>query len=254
MRKTEISIVSYLNSKPFLYGLNSHEKIGGFKISLDNPAKIVTRLSSGVSDVGLIPVAGLADLNYYQIVSNFCIGAVGKVRTVVLVSNVPLEKIETVLMDYQSRSSVLLAKILAKYYWKRNFKWQNTSDGFQLNLVGGTTAAVVIGDRVFGIEGKYKYSYDLSEEWFKFTGLPFVFAVWAATKKVLPEFEKSFSNALKYGIENIPEIVKTEQSKFPEVDILEYFAENISFVFDAEKKSGMNRFLELAKKLEVVDV
>ena len=253
MRKTQISIVSYLNSKPFLFGLNRWKEASGFKTRLDNPAKIVTNLSSGISDVGLIPVAGLADLNEYQIVSNYCIGAVGKVRTVVLASDVPLEKIETVLMDYQSRSSVLLAKILAKNFWEKSFKWGNTGEGFQHNLIAGTTAAIVIGDRVFGIEGKYKYSYDLSEEWNKFTGLPFVFAVWAATKNVSPKFEKSFNDALKYGIDNISEIVKTEQSKFPEVDILGYFDKNISFQLDDKKRAGMNKFLELAKKLELVN-
>jgi chorismate dehydratase len=254
MRKTQISIVSYLNSKPFLFGLNRRKEAFGFKISLDNPAKIVTNLSSGVADIGLIPVAGLADLNKYQIVSNYCIGAVGKVRTVVLVSDVPLEKIETILMDYQSRSSVMLAKILARNFWEKSFKWENTGEGFQHNLITGATAAIVIGDRVFAIEDQYKYSYDLSEEWYKFTGLPFVFAVWATTKNALPEFEKSFNDALKYGIDNIQKIVKAEQSKFPEVDILGYFNKNISFVLDKEKLAGMEKFLELAKELELVSM
>ncbi len=254
MRKTRISIVSYLNSKPFLHGLKNWDKAAGIEISLDIPAKIVTNLSSGESDVGLIPVAGLADLNDYQIVSNYCIGAVGKVRTVVLVSDVPLEKIEIVLMDYQSRSSVLLAKVLAKFYWQKELNWENTSDNFQNSSIKGTTAGVVIGDRVFDIEKKYKYSYDLSDEWYRFTGLPFVFAVWAATKKISPEFEKNFNDVLKFGIENIQKIIKTEQSKFPDVNIVEYFAKNISFSFDKQKKAGMEKFLELAKKLELIEL
>ncbi len=253
MEKTRISIVSYLNSKPFLFGLYHTAASKSFEISRDIPSKIVTKLSSNLVDVGLIPVAGLEDLSNYHIVSDFCIGSVGKVKTVVLVSNVPLNKIETILMDFQSRSSVLLAKVLARFFWKKEFDWRTTSDNFQNESIKGNIAGVVIGDRVFNIEGKYKYSYDLSEEWFNFTGLPFVFAVWAATKKVSPKFETDFNEALKTGIGNIAEIITKEQQNYPNVDILNYFNENISFAFDGEKKAGMSKFLELAKKLELIE-
>ena len=156
MKKTRVSIVSYLNSKPFLYGLNKFQDAKNFEMSLDIPSKIVAKLSYNLADIGLIPVAGLEDLNDYQIVSDYCIGAVGKVRTVVLVSDVPLEKIETVLMDYQSRSSVMLSKVLARFYWKKEFIWENTCNDFQNKLIKGNSAGVVIGDRVFDVENKYK--------------------------------------------------------------------------------------------------
>ncbi len=252
MGKTRVSIVSYLNSKPFLYGLNKSLVANNFEMSLDIPSKIVAKLSYNLADVGLIPVAGLEDLDDYQIVSNFCIGAVGKVKTVVLVSDVPLEQIETILMDYQSRSSVLLAKVLSKFYWGKEFNWKNTCNDFQNKSIKGNTAGVVIGDRVFDIENKYKYSYDLSGEWYKFTGLPFVFAVWASTKNVSEEFKKDFNEALSFGISNISEISEIEQINYPNVNINDYFAQNISFRFDEEKKAGMNKFLELARKLQLV--
>ena len=254
MGKTRVSIVSYLNSKPFLYGLNKSHVANIFEMSLDIPSKIATKLSYNLADVGLIPVAGLEDLNDYQIIGDYCIGAVGKVKTVVLVSDVPLAQIETILMDYQSRSSVLLAKVLAKFYWKKEFNWENTCNDFQNKSIKENTAGVIIGDRVFDIENKYKYSYDLSEEWFEFTGLPFVFAVWAATKNVSNEFQKDFNEALSFGIDNISEIVEMEQNNYPKVNIYDYFTENISFCFDEDKKAGMNKFLELARKLEPVEL
>ncbi|NOR75847.1 MAG: ABC transporter substrate-binding protein [Draconibacterium sp.] len=254
MEKTRVSIVSYLNSKPFLYGLNKSHVANIFEMSLDIPSKIATKLSYNLADVGLIPVAGLEDLNDYQIIGDYCIGAVGKVKTVVLVSDVPLAQIETVLMDYQSRSSVLLAKVLAKFYWKKEFNWENTCNDFQNKSIKGNTAGVIIGDRVFDIENKYKYSYDLSEEWFEFTGLPFVFAVWAATKNVSEGFKKDFNEALSFGISNISEISEIEQINYPNVNIHDYFVQNISFIFDENKKAGMNKFLELARKLELVEL
>lgn len=254
MDKTRISIVSYLNSKPFLYGLNKSQLANETEMNLDIPSKIVAKLDFGMADLGLIPVAGLQNLNDYRLVSDYCIGSVNKVRTVVLASEVPLEKVETILMDYQSRSSVLLSKVLAKFYWKRAFNWENTCNDFQNKSIKGSTAGVVIGDRVFDIEKKYNYVYDLSEEWFKFTGLPFVFAVWASTKNISPEFERSFNSALAFGIENIKQVVEMEKQDYHGVDINDYFENNISFQFDEEKKAGMKKFLELAKKLEPVEL
>ena len=254
MEKTRVSIISYLNSKPFLYGLNNLPITKQINLSLDIPSKTVSKLALNLADVGLIPVAGLEDLADYKIVSDYCIGAVGKVRTVVLVSDVPLDKIDTILMDYQSRSSVLLAKVLAEFYWKKEFSWENTCNDFQNKSIKGNTAGVVIGDRVFDIEKKYKYSYDLSEEWFKFTGLPFVFAVWASTKNISAEFKKYFNEALYFGIDNISEIAEMEQKNYPNVNIHDYFNQNISFIFDEKKKAGMNKFLELARKLELVEL
>lgn len=254
MEKTRVSIVSYLNSKPFFYGLNKSSIVRQIEMSLDIPSKIVAKLAYNMADIGLIPVAGLVDLENYKIISDYCIGSVGKVKTVVLVSEVPLDKIENILMDYQSRSSVLLAKVLAKFYWKKNFMWKNTCNDFQNISIKGNTAGVVIGDRVFDIENRFKYNYDLSEEWFNFTGLPFVFAVWAATQNLSESFETDFNRAMAFGIENIPEIVRMEQSNYQGVNIYDYFSQNISFNFNEKKKAGMRKFLELAKQLEPVEL
>ena len=253
IEKTRVSIVSYLNSKPFLYGLKNSVISKEIDLSLDIPSKVAAKLLFNKADVGLIPVAGLIDLDDYQVIGDYCIGSVGKVKTVVLASDVPLDEIETVLMDYQSRSSVLLTKVLAKFYWKKSFKWENTCNDFQHVSIHGSTAGIVIGDRVFEIENSFRYIYDLSEEWYNFTKLPFVFAVWAANKKVTVAFEMAFNRALAFGIENMKEIISQEQNNYPGVDISDYFAQNISFELDSEKKKGMKKFLELAGRLEPVE-
>jgi chorismate dehydratase len=250
MDKTRVSVVSYLNSKPFLYGLQHSPIAEKIIITTDIPAKVAGKLIFNQTDVGLIPVAGLEDLEEYRIIGNYCIGSVGKVKTVVLVSDVPIDEVETILMDYQSRSSVLLAKVLAKFYWKKQFSWENTCNNFQNVSIGGKTAGVLIGDRVFDIENRFRFVYDLSEEWQKFTGLPFVFAVWAANKEIEPAFEKEFNSALELGLKAINTICKTEQDNYPGVDIAGYFDQNISFELNQQKRDGMKKFLELARKLE----
>lgn len=253
MEKLRISIVSYLNSKPFLYGLKKSDFSGDFQISCDIPSKIAAKLSYNLADIGLIPVAGLEELNKYSIISDYCIGAVGNVKTVVLASEVPIHKVDTILMDYQSRSSVLLAKVLAKFYWKKEFFWKNTCSNFQNESIKGKTAGVVIGDRVFDIENRYPYVYDLSEQWYKFTALPFVFAVWASTKIIDAETERRINSAFSLGLERLDEVIEMEQKKYLGVDIKKYLTQSISFTFDEQKKLGMKKFLQLARKLEPVE-
>ena len=253
MEKTRVSVVSYLNSKPFLYGLQHAEVLKKLDVTPDIPSKVAAKLAFNQADIGLIPVAGLEDLDEYYIVGDYCIGAVGKVKTVVIVSDVPIEEVDTILMDYQSRSSVMLAKVLAKFWWNKEFKWENTCNDFHRVSIQGKTAGVVIGDRVFEIENKYKYLYDLSDEWLRFTGLPFVFAVWAANKKIESSLVTEFNEALKLGITEISKTIENLQVEYPGVDIADYFAQNISFELDEQKKAGMKKFLELARKLEPVE-
>ena len=253
MDKTRVSVVSYLNSKPFLYGLQHAEVLKKLDVTSDIPSKVAAKLAFNQTDIGLIPVAGLEDLSEYYIIGDYCIGAVGKVKTVVIVSDVPIEEVDTLLMDYQSRSSVLLAKVLAKFWWKKEFNWENTCNDFHKVSIQGKTAGVVIGDRVFEIENKYKYLYDLSEEWLRFTGMPFVFAVWSANTKIESSLVTEFNEALKLGITEISKTIENLQEEYPGVDIADYFAQNISFELDEQKKAGMKRFLELARKLEPVE-
>ena len=237
----KISVVSYLNSKPFIYGLekNPHPE---WDISLDIPSECARKLSNGEADLGLVPVAALADLKEYHIVSDFCIGAIGKVDSVKLYSEVPVEKIETVLLDYQSRTSVNLVQVLARELWKISPSWTNSESGFETKI-GGTTAAVVIGDRTFSMNGKFAYEYDLSEGWQQLTGLPFVFAVWASGKKLPPETEATFTDALRLGLLSMSEVVKYNTALYPGVDVNGYLTRSISYNLDMEKRKAIELFL-----------
>ena len=196
MHKIKVSAVSYLNSKPFIYGLQHSEILNNIDLQLDIPSDCAQKLMDGKVDLGLIPVAVIPKLKEHYIITDYCIGAEGKVASVMLYSNVPLDEIKTVLLDYQSRTSVTLVKVLAKYFWNISPVWENSTVNFE-NTFAGNTAAVIIGDRTFGLENKYAYAYDLAEEWQKFTHLPFVFACWVANKKLPDDFISQFNNALQ---------------------------------------------------------
>lgn len=252
MNHYSVSLISYLNSRPFLYGLENDPFMGDLKIFLDIPSKTAAKLTNHQADVGLVPVGALIDLPGYRIISNYCIGAVGAVRTVVLASDVPLEEIENVVLDYQSRSSVLLVRVLARFFWKKEFSWEKNCAGYEKKVISGKSAAVVIGDRVFEVEKRCRYVYDLSAEWMKFTGLPFVFAVWVAMEELPSAFLEKFNAAIGFGVKSVPEVEELVKEAYPGVDLYTYFTENISYTLDDSKRQGMERFLSLAAQLEQI--
>lgn len=249
MSKIKISVVSYLNSKPFIYGLNHSEIIDKIDLQLDIPSVCAKKLMEGKVDIGLIPVAILPQLKEQYIISDYCIGAEGKVASVMLYSNVPLQEISIILLDYQSNTSVLLVKVLARYFWKIKPQWIAAKADFEHDI-RGNNAAVVIGDRTFGIGNKYLYSYDLAEEWQKFTQLPFVFACWVANKKLPDEFINDFNRALKYGIDNRPALIAElieQNAYFTDIEV--YLTQNIKYDYNATKKQALNLFLDYISEL-----
>ena len=240
----KFSVVSYLNTLPFLYGIQHTPQLAGqISLQLDIPSVCAQKLKDGTVDAGLVPVALLPHLPQYHIISNYCIGAVGKVKSVLLLSHVPLEEIQQVMLDYQSRTSVTLVQILAREYWKITPEFVNTTQGFEATLQG-TTAAVIIGDRTFGLHDKYTYVYDLAEEWQRFTGLPFVFAVWASNKPLDEAFLADFNAALHYGLQHKAEAAKlVNLPNVDEAEALEYFEKYISYELDVDKRKGLELFL-----------
>lgn len=244
----KISVVSYLNSKPFIYGLEHSPALNNIDLQLDIPSICAQKLIEGRVDIGLIPVAVIPQLKESYIISDYCIGAVGKVNSVMLYSDVPLDQIKTVLLDYQSRTSVTLAQVLANNFWKIDPEWIKGEENYE-NSINGTTAAVIIGDRTFGLKNKYKFEYDLAEEWQKFTQLPFVFACWVANKKLPSGFIDVFNTALKHGLDNRPLIIKELKTlgKY-NTDVEDYLNKSISYDLDLNKKKALELFLNYLKQ------
>jgi chorismate dehydratase len=251
MEKIRISAVKYANTYPFMYGLTESGFEGKVVLETDHPSDCAAKLINGKADLGLIPVAALPLLREYFIVGDYCIGANGRVRTVLLLSNCPFDKIETIYLDYRSRSSVNLSKVLAKFSWDREFRWMNTSKGFDFRNIGLTEAVVLIGDQCFEYEKSFRNKIDLAAEWMNFTGLPFVFACWASNIKLDEEFVKDFNQALRLGVENIGAVVKKygNSGAITGNTLYQYLTENIDYNFDDQKKKGLELFLGYLKKL-----
>lgn len=244
-KKVRVGAVSYLNTKPLIYGFENGTIKQKVDLVIDYPSKIADMLLNDEIDVGLIPVAVIPKMKEYDIISDYCIGSVGEVASVCLFSEVPLDEIETILLDYQSRTSVALLKVLIKEFWEINVVFKETSENYQ-SKISGTTAGLVIGDRALQQRKISKYIFDLGEEWKNFTGLPFVFAAWVSNKKLDENFIQSFSEANAFGINKINEIVKENPYKI--FDLKHYYTDCISFELDENKKKGLRLFLEKIKK------
>jgi chorismate dehydratase len=249
LNKIKISAVSYQNTIPFLYGMENSDYIDrNTCISLDIPSECARKLLDNEVDIGLVPVAVLPFLEKYEIISDYCIGSQGNVKSVLLLSDVPLTEIETIFLDYQSRTSVSLIIILAKYFWKINPFFKHAKKGYE-QQIGEKNAGVVIGDRCFTLAKKFKYVYDLSGEWTKYTQLPFVFACWVANKQIDNEFINQFNLALKSGIEHIDQSIKKHSNYLlTNSDLADYLKNDIQFLLDEKKREGLKLFLEFLQK------
>ena len=240
----KISAVSYLNTIPFIHGLKQSELINTIDLQLDYPSICADKLINGIVDLALVPVVVIPKLKHPYIISDYCIGANGAVDTVCLYSDVAIDKIESIGLDYQSRTSVALLKILLKEYWQLNPELKKSDIGFEDNIKG-KHAALVIGDRAFTLNAKHKFIYDLSAIWKEMTGLPFVFAAWVSNTKLPQDFINMFNKALEKGLGNIDKALALEGDSYPNCENPEDYLNNkISYSLDAEKQKGMELFLK----------
>ncbi len=248
MNKLRISAVSYINTLPFVYGIKESGLLENYTLSLDVPSICAEKLKNNEVDIGLIPVAMIPDITDGKILTDYCIGAMGSVRSVVLASNKPLDQIKKIYLDIESRSSVRLAKILADKYWNISPEWK-AIDISEVEKFHDEDAAVLIGDKVFRYEKLFHHIYDLAAEWQKFTSLPFVFACWVSNKDLPPEFIQQFNQAIAYGVKHKAQAIATYNGNTTNsIDLLEYLQKNISYDLNDKMYDGLKLFLDYLKK------
>jgi chorismate dehydratase len=251
MEKIKITAVSYLNTKPLLYGLFKSGLSEQIDLQLNIPSVCAQKLRNGEVDLGLVPVAIIPELPQARIVSDYCIGTIGAVKTVGIFSQRPLEELETIYLDFHSRTSVELVRILLRDYWQLSPTLLPAEPGFE-DRTGGTAGALIIGDRAIEAEGRYAYFYDLGEAWLQHTGLPFVFAAWVATRPLSPEFLQAFNEAQALGLRHLPQLMFLLPNPAPGFDLKAYFTQNISYSFDTLKRKALGRFLAAIAPATVV--
>jgi chorismate dehydratase len=242
MSAIKVGIVNYLNTKPLLFGLEQLESKGIIELVKKYPSAIADDLKAGMVDIALIPIAEYPNIPNGKIIGTHCISSRETVASVCLFSHVPIEEIETILLDYQSRTSVQLIQILCKEYWKKEIEFLPATENY-IQDIQGNTAAVIIGDRAFEQLPHFEYIYDLAEQWQSYMQLPFVFALWVSTKSFSEEFITVFEAANEAGMEHLQSIADAQQ--YAHFNLVDYYTNRICYTMDEDRLKSKNIFLQM---------
>lgn len=249
-----IIAVSYLNTKPLVYGLEQGMLPSNYELSFEIPSQCAQAIEEGIGQIGLIP-----SLEYQRIpdltgVPDIGIAAQGAVQTVLLVSEVPISLLQTVILDYSSRTSNALVQILLTGKYKRFPTFYLGKPGYE-GKIRGRQGGLIIGDRAFLYRQQFPYVYDLALEWQEWTGLPFVFAFWAARPSCLQEdLIRIFHQSLEVGLEHIPEIAhEWAQLHGGQPEVYEsYLTSAIIYKLGPKEYEGLQRFFMLAWEQKLI--
>src|SRR5450755_4520566 len=195
MRRLRISAISYLNTAPLMWDFEHGDAGRDFDISYTLPSACARALAQGTADIGIIPAAAYAEMaaldeSGLQILPDVAIASRRAVRSILLVSRVPIEQVRTVALDTSSMTSVALTKILFE-------KWLGGGRTFvpmapDLDaMLAEHDAGLLIGDPALKVDRSRYETLDLAEEWIRHTGKPFVFAFWAVRREALREAASS---------------------------------------------------------------
>ncbi|MEO5928955.1 MAG: CofH family radical SAM protein, partial [Candidatus Kapaibacterium sp.] len=219
------------------------------------PSEGARRMMELEADIALLPVAALAEIGGLEVVPGPCIGANGRVESVVIVSDAPIDTIERLFVDNASRTSVILAKVFLDSMGKGDIPFVRL-DGHQIpGRVGGTDAGLLIADVAFKESKRFKYRHDLADAWKRLTGEPFVFAVWAAQPGVLtPELVERINRRFWDGVARKHGIIEEWAAKhdMPVSVVADYLDERIQFNLNKSAWYGMQEFFRLASNMRLL--
>ncbi|MEZ6049161.1 MAG: menaquinone biosynthesis protein [Planctomycetaceae bacterium] len=249
-RPIRIGAVSYLNSKPLVYQLS--QLAADAELTLDYPSLLADQLAAGELDVALIPSIEIIRNPNYELISDACVASCGPVLSVRLYSRVHPGKIKTLALDAGSRTSATLVQIFLSEKYGVHPELHPLPFGKPVED-SPCDAILMIGDRAMHLpEENFEVVWDLGEEWYNWTGLPFVFAAWAARRGVeLGDLAEVLSDARDLGVQNLQEIAESEAPKLNISPQLaeNYLRHNLHFHLGSAERNGLRLFQDLATYL-----
>jgi len=255
MKPLRISAISYLNTAPLMWDFEHGEAGKAFDISYTVPSQCAASLAAGAADIGIIPAAAYATIPGLVILPGVAIASRKPVRSILLVSKVPLEQIRSMALDTSSLTSVALTKVLFARWWGPGRTFTSMEPDIE-KMLAEHDAGLVIGDPALKIDRSRYLTYDLAEEWIRLTGKPFVFAFWAVRQEALDDapvvFDLAtvFQDSRDHGLEpgNLDRIVQEWSPRLglSDADINEYLTENIYYELDALCVEGLQLFYRYA--------
>lgn len=229
MRPLRISAISYLNTAPLMWDFEHSEAGRDFDISYTLPSACARALQAGMADIGIIPAAAYAQVPGLMLLPGVAIASRRPVRSILLVSRVPVDQIRTVALDTSSMTSVALTKILFEK-WLGGGRTFTSMDPNVEKMLAQHNAALVIGDPALQIDRSRYLTLDLAEEWIRHTGKPFVFAFWAVRQNALQEDAQYGEDALCGDGRPRPSASRSDARKH---------AEDLATIFQQSRDHGL---------------
>jgi len=286
LKKLRISVVQYFNTAPLVRGFTHGPLRGKYDLSFTVPSQCAEALRGGAADVAIIPA-----IEYQRIVSEgigltilpgLSIASKERVRSLLVLSKVPIRQARRIALDRSSRSTQALVKILAVQRWQISPEFIEAEPD-PAAMLRHADAALIIGDIALRIaiaaethvtkgpdvewltegatvgipEIPQLHIYDMVKEWWHLTEKPAVLAVWAARNDAFPESRittelvSDFLTSRDFGISQLAEICAeaSAQMQLPEKELRLYLERNIDFSLDAENFQGLQRYWMICSAL-----
>lgn len=255
MRRLRISAISYLNTAPLMWDFEHGTAGRHFDISYTVPSQCAAQLAAQTADIGIIPSAAYTTVPNLIILPQVAIASKRAVRSILLVSKVPLHQIRTVALDTSSLTSVALTKVLFEKCWGGGRTFVSQAPDID-DMLNHCDAGLLIGDPALQVDRSQYVTFDLAEEWIRWTGKPFVFAFWAITKAAaaqLPpglDISELFQRSRDHGLQ--PESLDQISAEWaPRLSlsrdaIRDYLTGNIHYSLDADCLEGLHLFYKYA--------
>jgi chorismate dehydratase len=255
MSTLRISVVKYLNSVPLIWGMLHGPQQGKYELQFATPAQCADAVRDRKADVGIIPAIEYHRIPRLQIIPGISIASKARVRSVLLLSKVPIGEIQSVAVDISSRTSVAFLRILLTKFYSRSVNLIPSAPRPD-EMLERADSALVIGDPALTYCGSAEV-YDLAAEWRKFTGLPFVFAFWAGHEdNNLSLCREDFDASRQFGLAHVDDIAAEYALKLylQPAELKVYLTQNIDYSLDEENLKGLRLFFKLARETGIIPV
>ncbi len=248
-----ISAISYFNTAPLMWDFEHGAAGNAFEIGYTIPSQCALELQSGKADIGIIPSAAYESIPGLSIIPAVAIASKQAVRSILLVSPKPIDEVRTVALDSSSLTSAALTRVLFEKYWGGAREFSSQPPKLE-DMLSTNDAALLIGDPALKVDRSRYCTWDLAEEWIRFTGKSFVFALWAvrdeAARVSVLDLPGIFQRSRDHGLEanNLRCIIDEWSVKLqlPKQDLHEYLTSNIFYDLDESCLEGLRLFYRYA--------
>ncbi len=256
MANPKVSVVQYLNTAPLVWGMVKGEQQGKYDLEFTIPAACADAVRQRKADVGIVPSIEYQRMDKAQIIAGISIASKGEVKSVLLLSRKPIEKIQSISADNSSRTSAALVRIVMRKFYSHFVNITPAAPKPEV-MLKHADAALIIGDPALTFSASGLQVYDLAAEWKKFTGLPFVFAVWAGHEDaMLSHFRKDFEQSREFGLAHVDDIAAgySPRLNLPPEALKVYLTRNIDYSLDEDNRKGLREFYRLARETGIIPV